>query len=227
MLPREWARYMRLAVRKTLTFNSLQQNPCLVASTLRAVCAKSSFAVDPVPVTGVYAGPSGDDIGNICSCSTVTYSLMSACGACQGGSWGTWKDWSLNCTATLSDGVFPAEFIPSSTKVPHWAFQEVTVSGNWSLETAQGAGDTPENTSSTSSSPSCLPSSHPSSPPSSLSPSPSFSPSSSSPLPFLPSGFLHSFVPFLKRRHCRKHCWWRSGNRVDRCSDLVLRTPPA
>jgi hypothetical protein len=31
-----------------------------------------------------YTGPSGDDNGNLCKCSTVMYSLISACDACQG-----------------------------------------------------------------------------------------------------------------------------------------------
>ena len=37
----------------------------------------------------VYFGPSGIDNANLCECSTVGYSLYSACGACQVDQWVT------------------------------------------------------------------------------------------------------------------------------------------
>jgi hypothetical protein len=38
----------------------------------------------------VYFGPSGIDNANLCECSTVGYSLYSACGACQEQEWVTY-----------------------------------------------------------------------------------------------------------------------------------------
>ena len=39
-----------------------------------------------------YAGPSSQDNRNLCKCNTVTYNLISACAACQEGSWITCVD---------------------------------------------------------------------------------------------------------------------------------------
>ena len=69
-----------------------------------------------------YLGPSGIDASDLCKCNTVTYSLISACGACQGANWLrydpyhcsllntswelthtiiSWSEYSFNCTKTL------------------------------------------------------------------------------------------------------------------------------
>jgi hypothetical protein len=88
----------------TQSYNSLHQNPCVVASYLEGVCfggrksfrsvnflaiffdriPDTVFEIDPLPQGHHYTGaPSGQ--GNLCQCNTVVYSLVSACGACQGG----------------------------------------------------------------------------------------------------------------------------------------------
>ena len=48
------------------------------------------FTIDPLPPGYSYIGPSGADDSDLCKCSTVGYSLISACGGCQGQSWITY-----------------------------------------------------------------------------------------------------------------------------------------
>ncbi|KAH7873515.1 uncharacterized protein C8R40DRAFT_1112300 [Lentinula edodes] len=66
------------------SFNSLDQNPCVVASFLGQAC-DTQYSIPSLNTTEHYGGPStGQD--NPCQCSSVMYILLSACGACQGGS---------------------------------------------------------------------------------------------------------------------------------------------
>jgi hypothetical protein len=125
------------------TYNSLGQSPCAVAAYLQSVCGhggaandlaisfprffhKDRRAVFTIPTLTsegtVYTGPTGpSDEDDLCKCNTVVYSLMSACGACQGSNWfscvprpplsflilsrrsdGTirrWNTWKQNCTS--------------------------------------------------------------------------------------------------------------------------------
>ena len=86
------------------TFSSIGQSPCDIALELLQVCYSQSvlslspfglvqadiesLAVQVSPLIGTisaYPGPSlGSDTS--CSCSSVYYSLLSACAYCQGGS---------------------------------------------------------------------------------------------------------------------------------------------
>ena len=50
----------------------------------------AAYTIVSLPPGNSYAGPSGVDVSNLCKCSTVGYSLMSACGGCQGGKWITY-----------------------------------------------------------------------------------------------------------------------------------------
>jgi hypothetical protein len=81
------------------TFNSMGQDPCRVAAVLESPCifySQSAFScttfsssprtapsLPALPLGGSYP-PSND---SSCKCSSVVYSLLSACAACQGGSW--------------------------------------------------------------------------------------------------------------------------------------------
>lgn len=47
----------------------------------------SAFDVGSLPSGYVYTGPDGSDNNDTCKCNTVTYSLLSACAACQGEGW--------------------------------------------------------------------------------------------------------------------------------------------
>jgi hypothetical protein len=83
------------------TYNTQMKSPCEVASILLSECNNGrqyhplvmffgssihhslAFPVDTLPQSSHYVGPSIQN-ANPCQCNTVTYSLMSACGACQG-----------------------------------------------------------------------------------------------------------------------------------------------
>ncbi|KAG2041610.1 hypothetical protein BDR03DRAFT_945232 [Suillus americanus] len=123
--------------------NSLQQTPCVVASYLESVCWGGDFTVSALPPDTHYAAPTVAE-ANQCECSTVTYSLISACGACQNATYLNWSQWNYNCSQVFSQ-VYPSN-IPSGTKVPNWAyFLKVTASG-FDPVAAQNTGDLPEST---------------------------------------------------------------------------------
>ncbi|THH17528.1 hypothetical protein EW146_g3302 [Bondarzewia mesenterica] len=116
-------------------YNSLGQNPCVVASYLEAVCNNGQFSIPALTPNHHYIGPDGPDNGDLCKCNTVSYSLISACDACQGSTWTQWSEWSFNCTSVSQDGTLP-ESIPSGTRVPGWAYLNVTKTDIWSNTTA-------------------------------------------------------------------------------------------
>ncbi len=136
------------------TFNSLNQNPCTVAAYLESVCnngggcactciAVSSISslaaatIDPLPPGWVYRGPSDRNLygADLCLCNTVTYSLLSACGACQGNSWITCAEISCLCRSSFmylllgGPNMYPTaqrlcrlrrEFPAAAKKLKHW-----------------------------------------------------------------------------------------------------------
>ena len=53
-------------------------------------------AVDAIPVGNHYLGPT-PSTATPCECSSVTYSLLSACGGCQNRTFIDWLTWSENC----------------------------------------------------------------------------------------------------------------------------------
>lgn len=103
--------------------NSKQQTPCLVAAYLEGICTGQPFSVNSLPNGTHYLGPNSSN-ANPCICSTVTYSLVSACGGCQNRTFTNWGNWSLSCTST-EIATFP-DAIPSGTDVPVWAYLDVT-----------------------------------------------------------------------------------------------------
>ncbi len=126
------------------SFNSLGQNACMVAAFMISTCyggcelfarllclvlapatsliVSSSFpayTLDALAQGYSYGGPNGGD-STTCVCNTVTYSLISACGGCQGENWITydscshtsstlgahmsiisWSEFVTNCTAIM------------------------------------------------------------------------------------------------------------------------------
>ncbi|KAG2158229.1 uncharacterized protein EDB93DRAFT_1120506 [Suillus bovinus] len=103
--------------------NSLQQNPCVVASYLQGVCVGGDFTVGPLSPGWFYGAPSGDGT-TACACSTVTYSMLAACSVCQDTLYLSWSSWCSNCSM-ISIGLYPMD-IPAGTKVPNWAYLNVT-----------------------------------------------------------------------------------------------------
>ncbi|KAH9973126.1 hypothetical protein BGW80DRAFT_286690 [Lactifluus volemus] len=124
-------------------FNSMGQDPCTIMGVLYTPCNQGGMPHLPVlPSGGSYSGPSAGD-ANTCKCNTVVYSLLSACGACQGGSWISWSDYIPNCTSSNFATPY-ALAIPSGTSVPYWALINVTVKGTWDPDESRAVGDTPE-----------------------------------------------------------------------------------
>jgi len=107
--------------------DSLGQNPCLVAAYLETSCGDPPVLVTPIPVGNTYLGPTSAQ-ANPCTCNTVVYSLISACGACQNRSFVSWPAWSQTCT-TVYVAKFPLS-IPSAVEVPAWAYLDVTLTNN-------------------------------------------------------------------------------------------------
>ncbi|KAI0253447.1 hypothetical protein BJV78DRAFT_210424 [Lactifluus subvellereus] len=126
------------------SYNSLGQNPCGVATYLEAICNGGLWTIAPLPQGRLYRGPDAGE-GTLCQCNTVVYSLVSACGACQGSQWIQWSEWSLNCTSVASVSTYP-ESIPAGTRVPHWAYLDITTTDTWNDTAAKTAGDSPEGT---------------------------------------------------------------------------------
>ncbi|KAI0256984.1 hypothetical protein BJV78DRAFT_322034 [Lactifluus subvellereus] len=60
------------------SFNSLGQNPCLVATHLAAVCYNGTYVTSALPPQYSYTGPYNDVL---CECNTVSYNSFSACDA--------------------------------------------------------------------------------------------------------------------------------------------------
>jgi len=131
-------------------FNSLGQSPCQVAAFLGTLCAPSgNYNVPQDPGGNVHYDPGFPP--SRCDCTTVEYSLYSACAACQSASFSPWANWSKNCSAagfgSVVDGAFPASLgIPNGTAVPAWAFQKILSSNpsTFNVSEAQLVGDMPE-----------------------------------------------------------------------------------
>lgn len=119
--------------------NTLGQDPCIVASYLESVCG--AFTVGPFSPNTYYRAPSAAGADS-CTCSTVTYSMMAACSDCQNATYVSWSSWSTNC-AQMSIRQNPMD-IPTGTKVPNWAYLNVT--GGFDPVAAQNNGDLPEST---------------------------------------------------------------------------------
>jgi len=123
------------------SYNSLNQSPCAVAAYLQGACNDGVFTIPSLGPGNSYTGPTGSgDDNDLCKCSTVVYSLMSACDACQGAKWFSWSSWSRNCTTTDPPTTF-SNLIPSGTRVQEWAFLDVTKEGTWDPVLAYQVGD--------------------------------------------------------------------------------------
>jgi len=109
-------------------FNSRGQSPCQVVENLAARCDLGGFTLQPISAGGTYEGPIPGQ-NQTCHCTSIFYSLISACSACQDGSWITWTTYLQNCSTNAYLTVYPAE-IPRDTSVPHWAYLNVSASHN-------------------------------------------------------------------------------------------------
>ncbi|KAK2463070.1 hypothetical protein APHAL10511_004725 [Amanita phalloides] len=118
------------------SFNTKGQNPCLIAEDLAGQCDPAGFNIPPLPLNDVYFGPTVAQ-ANACHCSSVLYSLLSACGACQDRSWIKWSQYTPNCSEVYLT-VYPKQ-IPADTGVPHWAYLDVSVANTFNAVAASSA----------------------------------------------------------------------------------------
>ncbi|KAH9973125.1 hypothetical protein BGW80DRAFT_1445663 [Lactifluus volemus] len=133
------------------TFNSIGQDPCTVIGYLLSPCYGGFSPYAALPEADIsYIGPAPYE-GNACKCSTVAYSLLSACAACQYALWISWSEYTRNCqgidlsrpeTEKLAPSYLFA--IPNGTSVPYWALIDVTVEGIWNLNESRAVGNIPE-----------------------------------------------------------------------------------
>ncbi|KAF8576971.1 hypothetical protein K439DRAFT_591462 [Ramaria rubella] len=131
------------------TFNHEGISPCLIASALVGACIGGGYNLLPLTPPQFYDLPLGNP-PTTCLCSSVTYSMVSACGACQGGDVAFWSVWITDCsTSLISVGSFPLP-IPQGIAVPAWAYLDVTSGNTWSATDAQDiatAGNEPDSSS--------------------------------------------------------------------------------
>jgi len=109
------------------SINSLGQTPCLVAAYLESLCGVPTM-VSSIPNGTHYLGPTSPSQQDPCKCSTVTYSVVSACGGCQGRTYQNWTTWSQFCD-NVEIATFP-QVIPTEVQVPAWAYVNITSIGD-------------------------------------------------------------------------------------------------
>jgi len=97
----------------------------------------SAFTLDPLLPGYVYLGPTRL-AANSCRCSTVYYSLLSACAYCQNQTYLDWSIYDQNCT-DVYDQIF-IDPIPSTIVVPHYAYLDVVTDNTFNVNAAMNAG---------------------------------------------------------------------------------------
>ncbi|KAK0483724.1 hypothetical protein IW261DRAFT_976498 [Armillaria novae-zelandiae] len=128
-----------------------------VAAYLISQCTDEPFTLNPLPAGTHYVGPTSPQDANECECSSVVYSLVSACAACQERNYEGWDVWRTNCS-NIYYSVFPKN-IPILTTVPVWAYVDYTDIDTFNPQDAQSKASEklpdssfiPESTSTTSS----------------------------------------------------------------------------
>lgn len=111
------------------SINTRGQTPCLVAAFLESSCSGTPHDVNQVPPGHHYIGPISTE-ADLCACNSVTYSLVEACGLCQGQTQLiSYSDWTLNCRTTLQIGQFP-KTIPDVIELPSWASLNISLTNN-------------------------------------------------------------------------------------------------
>lgn len=98
-------------------------------SYLSSVCAPDNNWKVTSPGNTTYAPPA-NATANMCQCNTVAYSLMEACGYCQGARIGDWKLWITNCPASYISDQYTLP-VPPQTVIPPWAFLDPKPAGSW------------------------------------------------------------------------------------------------
>ncbi|KAF8339334.1 hypothetical protein F5887DRAFT_981026 [Amanita rubescens] len=104
------------------------QSPCYVIEDLTLQCTGQQLPLTALSPGEAYVAPQYYGPSPIsCYCSSVYYSLISACAFCQNGSWIPWANYLELCNQTyLMEYPGP---IPSDTSVPSWAYLNLTETG--------------------------------------------------------------------------------------------------
>ncbi|KAH6918420.1 hypothetical protein BKA70DRAFT_1247150 [Coprinopsis sp. MPI-PUGE-AT-0042] len=126
----------RCLVQDDWSFNSDGLSPCDVAAELAGVCAATTFTLEPLEPGFIYLGPTRTNV-NACRCSSVYYSMLSACAECQGNDYLRWSAWNGNCSEVYLE-TYPRD-IPTGVKVPHWAYIDVSIDDRYNATRAQAA----------------------------------------------------------------------------------------
>ncbi|KDQ16194.1 hypothetical protein BOTBODRAFT_256568 [Botryobasidium botryosum FD-172 SS1] len=100
--------------------NEQAQSPCLVAAVMQGLCSLDhQWNVSALPSGLEYLPPTAEE-ASFCNCNALTYSLMSACAACQQHNWVSYGDWIASCPSSLVTPTSP--FLPpDNTSIPPWA----------------------------------------------------------------------------------------------------------
>jgi hypothetical protein len=96
-----------------------------------------AFTLAPLLPGYVYLGPT-QLAANSCRCSTVYYSLLSACAYCQNQTYLDWSIYDQNCTTVYNEVFIDA--IPSTIVVPHYAYLDVVTLNTFNVNAAITAG---------------------------------------------------------------------------------------
>lgn len=116
--------------------NGKGDSPCLVAAQLAEVCTTRGFTLEALQPGYIYLGPTRAQV-NACRCSSVYYSLLSACAECQGNTHLRWTAYNGNCTDVYLEN-YPNP-IPIGVSVPHWAYLDVSIDDNFNATRAEAA----------------------------------------------------------------------------------------
>ncbi|KAF8736931.1 hypothetical protein AX14_013743 [Amanita brunnescens Koide BX004] len=114
-------------------YNTQDQTPCYVAEQVADVCGGGGLTLPPLDSGDVYFGPMLNQT-NYCECSSIFYSLVSACAACQDRTWLRWSDFSHNCSRTwMSTFLGPP---PENVIIPPYASINVTDDDSFNITAA-------------------------------------------------------------------------------------------
>ncbi|KAH8107947.1 hypothetical protein BXZ70DRAFT_1003367 [Cristinia sonorae] len=106
--------------------NVRNQDACLIGAYVAGACEiDRDWTVVPIsrPNT-TYKCPSKAQ-ANICTCSSVTYTMMMACSYCQQGRVRPWSEWVGNCTAEQATNGKYLHGVPAGTDIPTWSYLEI------------------------------------------------------------------------------------------------------
>ncbi|KAF9030625.1 hypothetical protein BJ165DRAFT_1519828 [Panaeolus papilionaceus] len=121
----------------TWGFNSLGQSPCHVASRLLSICVGGPVTVAALKPNAIYAGAQEGGGGSDCRCSSVYYSMLSACAQCQGRAWLDWPDQIYWCKDVYHQ--YLPFSVPLDFQVPSWAYIDIASLNIFNLDAARNS----------------------------------------------------------------------------------------